>query len=111
VAAHSGSPEPSADEETVGRIVAERPQLLMVAYGAPKQELWIDRVAGRLGGVSVAIGVGGAFDYLTGRVPRAPSWMRRAGMEWLFRLARQPWRIRRMVVLPVYVLRVLRSRP
>jgi N-acetylglucosaminyldiphosphoundecaprenol N-acetyl-beta-D-mannosaminyltransferase len=110
VAAHSGSPEPSADEETVGRILAERPQVLMVAYGAPKQELWIDRVAGRLG-VPVSIGVGGAFDYLTGRVPRAPSWMRSAGLEWLFRLARQPWRIRRMVVLPGYALRVLRARP
>ncbi len=109
VAAHPGSPEPASDEETVGRIAAEQPQVLMVAYGAPKQELWIDRVAGRLSGVSVAIGVGGAFDYLTGRVPRAPSWMRRAGMEWMFRLARQPWRIRRMVVLPAYALRVLRA--
>jgi N-acetylglucosaminyldiphosphoundecaprenol N-acetyl-beta-D-mannosaminyltransferase len=79
----------------------------MVAYGAPKQELWIDRVGAGLGGVSVAIGVGGAFDYLTGRVPRAPLWMRRAGLEWLFRLAQQPWRIRRMVVLPAYALRVL----
>jgi N-acetylglucosaminyldiphosphoundecaprenol N-acetyl-beta-D-mannosaminyltransferase len=107
VAAHSGSPEPSADAETLGRITAQRPQVLMVAYGAPKQELWIDRVGGSLSGVAVAIGVGGAFDYLTGRVPRAPLWMRRAGMEWLFRLAHQPWRIRRMVVLPAYALRVL----
>jgi N-acetylglucosaminyldiphosphoundecaprenol N-acetyl-beta-D-mannosaminyltransferase len=111
VASHSGSPEPSADQETIGRIAAERPQVLMVAYGAPKQELWIDRVGPRLSGVSVAIGVGGAFDYLTGRVPRAPLWMRSAGMEWLFRLARQPWRIRRMVVLPAYALKVLRAAP
>jgi N-acetylglucosaminyldiphosphoundecaprenol N-acetyl-beta-D-mannosaminyltransferase len=110
VAAHSGSPEPSADADTVAQIAAERPQVLAVAYGAPKQELWIDRVGGSLSGVSVAIGVGGAFDYLTGRVARAPLWMRRAGLEWLFRLAHQPWRIRRMVVLPRYALRVLRSR-
>jgi N-acetylglucosaminyldiphosphoundecaprenol N-acetyl-beta-D-mannosaminyltransferase len=110
VASYSGSPEPSADAETAGRIIAERAQVLLVAYGAPKQELWIDRVGARLDGVAVAIGVGGAFDYLTGRVPRAPMWMRRAGMEWLFRLARQPWRIRRMVVLPGYALRVLSSR-
>jgi N-acetylglucosaminyldiphosphoundecaprenol N-acetyl-beta-D-mannosaminyltransferase len=109
VASYSGSPEPSADAETAGRIIAERAQVLLVAYGAPKQELWIDRVGARLDGVAVAIGVGGAFDYLTGRVPRAPTWMRRAGMEWLFRLARQPWRIRRMVVLPGYALRVLRA--
>jgi N-acetylglucosaminyldiphosphoundecaprenol N-acetyl-beta-D-mannosaminyltransferase len=85
--------------------------VLLVAFGAPKQELWIDRVGDRLNGVAVAMGVGGSFDYLTGRVPRAPMWMRRAGMEWVFRLARQPWRIRRMAVLPAYALKVLRSRP
>ena len=109
VAAHSGSPDPADDDETLRRIEAFRPQVLLVAYGAPRQELWIDRLGDRLPAVAVAIGVGGAFDYLTGRVPRAPLWMRRVGMEWLFRLARQPWRIRRMAVLPVYALRVLRS--
>ena len=109
VAAHSGSPEPSADAETLRRIEAERPDILLVAYGAPRQELWIDRMGDRLTGVAIAMGVGGAFDYLTGRVPRAPLWMRRAGMEWLFRLAYQPWRIRRMAVLPAYALKVLRS--
>ena len=109
VASHAGSPEASSDAETVSRINAERPNVLLVAYGSPKQELWIDRVGEKLDGVAVAIGVGGAFDFLTGRVPRAPRWMRRAGMEWLFRLANQPWRIRRMAVLPVYALRVLRG--
>jgi N-acetylglucosaminyldiphosphoundecaprenol N-acetyl-beta-D-mannosaminyltransferase len=68
--------------------------------------LWIDRLRNRLG-VAAAMGVGGAFDYLTGRVPRAPEWMRRAGLEWLHRLVRQPWRIRRMAVLPVYAFKVL----
>jgi len=109
VAAYSGPPEPSTDAETVRRINAERPHVLLVAYGAPKQELWIDRVGEKLDGVAVAMGVGGAFDFLTGRVPRAPLWMRRVGMEWLFRLGYQPWRIRRMAVLPVYALRVLRG--
>lgn len=110
VAAHAGSADPSSDDETVALIQAERPHVLLVAYGAPKQELWIDRVGDRLNGVAVAIGVGGSFDYLTGRVPRAPLWMRRVGMEWLFRLARQPWRIRRMAVLPTYAVKVMRSR-
>jgi N-acetylglucosaminyldiphosphoundecaprenol N-acetyl-beta-D-mannosaminyltransferase len=108
VAAHSGSPDPSSDAETLALIQSYKPHLLLVAYGAPRQELWINRMSDRLG-VVVAIGVGGAFDYLTGRVPRAPAWMRRAGMEWLFRLARQPWRIRRMAVLPQYAWRVLRT--
>lgn len=108
VAAHSGSPDPSSDAETLALIQRHKPQVLLVAYGHPAQELWIDRMKDRLG-VSVAVGVGGAFDYLTGRVPRAPAWMRRAGLEWLFRLVRQPWRIRRMAVLPLYAYRVLRN--
>ena len=106
VAAHSGSPDPSSDDETLRLIHVHRTQILLVAFGAPKQDLWIARLKDRLG-VSVAIGVGGAFDYLTGRVPRAPVWMRRAGLEWLHRLANQPWRVRRMVVLPAYTIKVL----
>jgi N-acetylglucosaminyldiphosphoundecaprenol N-acetyl-beta-D-mannosaminyltransferase len=106
VAAHSGGPDPSRDAEALKLIHDHGTQVLLVAYGAPAQELWIDRLRNRLG-VAVAIGVGGAFDYLTGRVPRAPEWMRRAGLEWLHRLALQPWRIRRMAVLPVYALKVL----
>ena len=109
VAAHAGSPVPGSDAETLRLITAARPKVLLVAYGAPSQELWIERLKDRLG-VGVAIGVGGAFDYLTGRIPRAPKWMRSAGMEWLFRLGRQPWRVRRMAVLPAFALRVLRSR-
>jgi N-acetylglucosaminyldiphosphoundecaprenol N-acetyl-beta-D-mannosaminyltransferase len=108
VAAHSGDPDPSADVESLKLIHEHRTDVLLVAYGAPKQELWVDRLKPRLE-VAVAIGVGGAFDYLAGRVPRAPAWMRRAGLEWLYRLARQPWRIRRMAVLPLYAFEVLRS--
>jgi N-acetylglucosaminyldiphosphoundecaprenol N-acetyl-beta-D-mannosaminyltransferase len=106
VAAHPGSPDPSSDDETLRLIRAHQTQVLLVAFGAPKQELWIDRMKDRLG-VGVAIGVGGAYDYLTGRVPRAPLWMRRAGLEWLHRLMHQPWRIRRMAVLPAYAFKVL----
>jgi N-acetylglucosaminyldiphosphoundecaprenol N-acetyl-beta-D-mannosaminyltransferase len=108
VAAHAGSPDPKSDEETLRLITGHDTQVLLVAYGAPRQELWIDRVQRRIGD-GVAIGVGGAFDFLTGRVPRAPEWMRRAGLEWLYRLVRQPWRIRRMAALPVYALKVIRA--
>lgn len=106
VAAYSGNPEVSGDEDSLSRISAHGTDVLLVAYGAPTQELWIDRLRPRLA-VSVAMGVGGAFDYLTGRVPRAPAWMRRTGLEWLHRLAHQPWRFRRMTVLPLYALKVL----
>jgi N-acetylglucosaminyldiphosphoundecaprenol N-acetyl-beta-D-mannosaminyltransferase len=108
VAAYTGSPEPLADDETIRVVEQNRPHVLLVAFGAPKQEMWIDG-AGRRAGVQVAVGVGGSFDYLTGRIARAPLWMRRAGLEWLFRLFRQPWRLRRMVVLPLYALRVIRE--
>jgi N-acetylglucosaminyldiphosphoundecaprenol N-acetyl-beta-D-mannosaminyltransferase len=106
VASHPGSADPSFDAETLAVIREHQTQVLLVAFGAPKQELWIDRLKDKLN-VSVAIGVGGAFDYLTGRVPRAPVWMRNAGFEWLHRLVRQPWRARRMLVLPAYALKVL----
>jgi N-acetylglucosaminyldiphosphoundecaprenol N-acetyl-beta-D-mannosaminyltransferase len=108
VASYSGSPDPADDAETLKRIHDHGTQILLVAFGHPRQELWIDRLKNRLG-VSVAIGVGGAFDYLTGRVPRAPAWMRRAGLEWLYRLGHQPWRFRRMTVLPIYAIKVLTS--
>jgi N-acetylglucosaminyldiphosphoundecaprenol N-acetyl-beta-D-mannosaminyltransferase len=106
VAAHPGSPEAGSDDETLALIRTHRTQVLLVAFGAPKQELWIDRLKERLD-IAVGIGVGGAFDYLTGRVSRAPAWMRRAGLEWLYRLFQQPWRARRMAVLPVYAFKVL----
>ena len=59
--------------------------------------------------VPVALGVGGAFDFLAGRRRRAPLLLRRAHLEWLWRLALEPWRARRMAVLPLYALAVLRS--
>jgi len=105
---HVGSPHPEDDEEALRRIRAARPDVLLVAYGAPQQELWIARNRARLG-VPVAIGVGGTFDFLAGRVRRAPLWMRQAHLEWLWRLALQPARVRRMAVLPAYALAILRG--
>ncbi len=106
---HAGSPNPSDDAEALRLIEAAHPDLLLVAYGHPHQDLWISRHRARLP-VSVAIGVGGAFDYISGRIKRAPEWMRKAGLEWLYRLVRQPWRARRMAVLPLFALDVLFAR-
>ena len=106
---HPGTPDPSGDEEALGLLAAARPDVLLVAYGHPKQEFWIARLQDRLP-ATVAVGVGGAFDFLAGRVPRAPRWMQTANLEWLYRLVRQPWRFRRMAVLPIYALLVLRGR-
>jgi N-acetylglucosaminyldiphosphoundecaprenol N-acetyl-beta-D-mannosaminyltransferase len=98
---YAGSPAPEEDDDIVARIHAAAPHVLLVAYGAPRQDLWLRRNLPRLGAV-VGLGVGGTLDYLSGRVPRAPAWMRRIGLEWLHRLVTQPWRWRRMLVLPVF---------
>ncbi|MEI6221977.1 MAG: WecB/TagA/CpsF family glycosyltransferase [bacterium] len=83
--------------------------VIFVAYGAPAQELWIRRNLSHLMGCKVVMGVGGAFDFVAGTVKRAPKWVRVLGLEWFFRLLLQPWRWRRMLVLPRFVLRVLLS--
>ncbi len=106
----SNDPGAALDARTVEQINSSGAQVLAVAYGCPKQDFWIARNQGELSGVRVAIGVGGAFDFISGQIPRAPRVMRRTGMEWLFRLWIEPSRARRMVVLPRFGLRVLRSR-
>lgn len=98
----AGSPGPEHEDDIVAKIVAARPHLLLVAFGAPTQELWIARNKERMR-TPVCIGVGGAFDFISGRAPRAPLVLQRAGLEWLYRLARQPWRWRRMLALPRFV--------
>ncbi len=81
-----------------------------MAYGHPAQELWIARNQPHLR-VPVAIGVGGVFDFLAGEVPRAPEWMRQAGIEWLYRLIKQPWRWRRILVaVPLFLWTAMRER-
>ena len=105
----SGDSGEQGDPESLARIRAAAPDIILVAYGAPAQELWARRNLD-VSGAAVAIGVGGTFDYLAGRVRRAPRLMRRMGLEWLFRLVRQPWRARRMLALPVFLALVVGQR-
>jgi N-acetylglucosaminyldiphosphoundecaprenol N-acetyl-beta-D-mannosaminyltransferase len=82
------------DNEALVRMVADSgAELLLVALGNPKQELWIDRYRHRLHGVAVAVGVGCMFDLWAARARRAPAWMQRAGLEWLHRLVAEPRRL------------------
>ncbi|HWW01810.1 MAG TPA: WecB/TagA/CpsF family glycosyltransferase [Candidatus Acidoferrum sp.] len=74
------------------KIRAARPDLLFVAFGCPKAEKWMAMNYRSLG-VPVLMGVGGTIDFLAGRVKRAPRWMRRAGLEWVFRLSQEPRRL------------------
>jgi len=78
--------------DTLERIRAAKPDILMVAFGNPKQEKWIRMHAKRLG-VPVSIGIGGSMDMLIGDVRRAPLWMQRSGLEWLGRCLQEPARL------------------
>jgi N-acetylglucosaminyldiphosphoundecaprenol N-acetyl-beta-D-mannosaminyltransferase len=97
-------------DETLDRIRAARPDLLLVAFGAPKQELWIDRYGEHIA-PAVAVAVGGSLDFFTGRVRRAPAWMSRVGLEWLYRLLQEPGRMWRRYLIedPIFVVIVARS--
>ncbi len=106
VGTYAGSPVPAEEEEILARLHAASPDILCVAYGAPAQELWIKRNLERLP-AGLAIGVGGAYDFLSGRQRRAPVLMQRLGLEWLYRLYREPSRWRRMLALPHAALLVL----
>ena len=102
VGAEPGSPLPEHDLSVRQHINAVAPvDVLLVAYGAPKQELWLDRNLADLG-IPVGIGVGGVFNYLSGDAPRAPAWVRSLHFEWLHRLLSQPWRWRRQLALPAF---------
>ena len=87
----------------------EQPSVLFVALGAPKQEKWIARNFKKNPSINLAIGVGGAFDFISGNVKRAPKFLRYIGMEWAWRLSIQPWRAKRIfnavVVFPWLVVR------
>ena len=83
--------------------------ILFIAFGSPKQEKWIYENLPKIH-VKVAIGVGGAFDYISGRVRRAPVWVQNLGLEWLFRLIVQPWRIKRQVKLLGFVFLVIKEK-
>jgi N-acetylglucosaminyldiphosphoundecaprenol N-acetyl-beta-D-mannosaminyltransferase len=109
--AYAGSPDPADDATTRAAVLAASPvDVLLVAYGAPRQELWMARNLPTLG-VPVALGVGGVLDYVAGRVPRAPRWVQDLGIEWLYRLVRQPWRWRRQLALPCFALLALWETP
>ena len=85
----------------------DKVDILFVAFGPPKQEKWIAKNLEKLD-IKIALGVGGAFDVLSGIIPRAPEWMRDLGLEWLFRLVIEPWRIKRQMALLKYLWLILR---
>lgn len=97
------------NERIIDDIIDVAPDVLFVAFGHHKQERWIDDCLPELPSVKIAMGVGGSFDVLSGKLSRAPKTFRKLGLEWFWRLILQPWRLKRIfratIVFPYLVLK------
>jgi N-acetylglucosaminyldiphosphoundecaprenol N-acetyl-beta-D-mannosaminyltransferase len=93
------------EEEIIHAINSASPDILFVGLGAPKQEKWMDDFCGHLK-VPVSLGIGAAFDFLSGEKKQAPGWMQKRGLEWLFRLYSEPRRLwtRYLIYNPLFIL-------
>jgi N-acetylglucosaminyldiphosphoundecaprenol N-acetyl-beta-D-mannosaminyltransferase len=99
---------PGQSPTIVASIVASKANVLLVGLGSPKQEYWLEEFLGATK-CGVGIGVGGSFDVIAGTVPRAPRLLRQAGLEWLYRLIREPSRWRRQLALPRFAVAATRE--
>jgi N-acetylglucosaminyldiphosphoundecaprenol N-acetyl-beta-D-mannosaminyltransferase len=106
--AFAGNGGVEGDGEARALLSKHSADILLVAYGAPKQELWLERNLPHVP-ATVGIGVGGTFSYLLGEKARAPMFMQQHGLEWLFRLIYEPWRWRRQLALPRFMALVVSS--
>jgi len=107
---HHGYFSEADTPQILEKINAAGAKIVFVAMSVPAQEKWIARYLNQLH-APVVMGVGGSFDVLSGKLHRAPLWMRRLGIEWLYRLIQEPWRWRRIARLPVFALKVLKTHP
>ena len=105
---HHGYFSPAEEVAVVANIHEASPGFLFVALSVPAQELWIKRHLAALG-VPVVMGVGGSLDVISGRLRRAPGWLRELNLEWLYRTVQEPWRLKRIIQLPLFVWKILRS--
>ncbi len=109
VGTYSGKGELSDDKITTNLINTSKAEIVFVAYGAPKQEKWIYRNLKKMPTVKLAVGIGGTFDFISGTKKRAPKWMKKTGLEWLYRLIKEPKRIKRIanatVIFPLTILK------
>ena len=104
---HDGFFKPEETERILEEINNSNADILLVAFGTPKQELWLAEHHDKLK-PCVRLGVGGLFDFYSGRMPRAPIWMREIGMEWSWRLLQEPGRMWRRYLIgnPLFLYRV-----
>lgn len=106
---HIGYKEHDEENIVIDKINQTNPDVLFVGFGAPKQERWIHANKDKLN-CKVIIGNGGTVDVLAGRVKRAPMIYQNLGIEWLYRLVKNPKRIKRQMILPIFALKVLFSK-
>lgn len=106
---HNGFFGPDQDAEVIDAIRGLAPDLLFVARGMDTQEPWIVKNKQQLG-VPLIMGIGGSFDIISGRLKRAPVLFQRLRLEWFYRLLQEPKRLPRMLVLPRFVVRVIRDK-
>ncbi len=104
----AGQSGPEGDEESLCRITEARAEIVLVAYGMLRQDWWAARNLQK-SGATVAIGIGGVLDYKSGRVSLAPRRVRQLGLEWLYRLYKEPWRWRRQLALVGFAVAVYRQ--
>ena len=105
IGTHHGYFDAKEEEDILAELRELKPDVLFVALGAPKQEYWIaEHVPGL--GIPVAMGIGGSMDVLSGNVKRAPKWMQKMSLEWLYRVIIQPTRFKRILALPKFMLAV-----
>ncbi len=103
------NPQKNEEKKIFSIVSLYKPHFVFVAFGSPDQELWIERHKDKFNHCLV-MGVGGAFDFLGGRVPRAPVFFRKLGLEWFFRLIIQPWRWKRQLRLIEFVWLVIKEK-
>lgn len=107
VGTRNGYFTPQDEPQIIEEINASGANILLVALGAPKQEKWIEANKHLLPNVRVAIGVGGSLDVMSGNVKRAPKAFQKLGLEWFYRLLKEPARFMRMLVLPEFLIKVI----
>lgn len=105
VGTHHGYFNAKEEKQILAELEQLKPDVLFVALGAPKQEYWIADHLAELG-IPVGMGIGGSMDVLSGNVKRAPKWMQKMSLEWLYRLLIQPTRFKRVLALPKFMLAV-----
>ncbi len=101
-------------EEKMGDLVKKinesQADILFIALGSPKQEKWIQKYLPELTSVKICQGIGGTLDTIVGHVKRAPELLQKSALEWLYRLIKEPKRIRRQIIIPIFVLKILRAK-